>query len=141
MKWPRRIASCPWFSPRSICRPRPRARRLACAARCPPAAGFSVTTSGGAEATCLPCRAPRPGTGKGPFQARYEFVCNVDIHHPTSPMTQLTRNLYAEPRPGEYTRSEPRIDPSDPDIAELALHLTAELPQPVDQVRALFRHV
>jgi len=83
----------------------------------------------------------RPGTGKGPFQARYEFICNVDIHHPTSPMTQLTRTLYAAPRPGEYTRSEPRIDPSDPDVSELARYLTADLTQPADQARALFRHV
>jgi hypothetical protein len=83
----------------------------------------------------------RGGLGKSPFQARYEFTCNVDIHHPTSPMTKLTKALYAPPRPGEYTRSEPRIDPSDPDISELALHLTAGLEQPADQVRALFRHV
>jgi hypothetical protein len=83
----------------------------------------------------------RPGTGKGPFQARYEFLCSVDIHHPTSPMTKLTRTLYAAPRPGEHTRSEPRIDPSDPEVCELALHLTTGLAQPADQIRALFRHV
>jgi hypothetical protein len=83
----------------------------------------------------------RPGTRKGPFQARYEFLCNVDIHHPTSPMTKLTRALYAAPKSGEYTRSEPRIDPSAPDISELALHLAAGLDQPADVVRALFRYV
>ena len=83
----------------------------------------------------------RPGSGKGAIEARYEFVCNVDVHHPTSPMSQLTRTLYAAPEPGEYTRSEPRINPGDPDITELARLLTADLPQPADQVRALFRHV
>jgi hypothetical protein len=83
----------------------------------------------------------RPGSGKGPFEARYEFICNMSIHHPSSPMSQLTRSLYAAPEPGEYTRSEPRINPGDPDISELARLLTADLPQPADQVRALCRHV
>jgi hypothetical protein len=83
----------------------------------------------------------RPGTGKGSLQARYEFICNVDTHHPTSPMSKLSRVLNAAPRPGESTRSEPRIDPSDPDISEQALHLTAGLESPADKVRALFRYV
>src|SRR5438874_10556507 len=32
--------------------------------------------------------AQRVGTPKGPFQARHEFFCRVDVHHPTSPMTK-----------------------------------------------------
>jgi hypothetical protein len=83
----------------------------------------------------------RPGQGKGAFQARYEFYCRVDVHRPTSPMSRLTRTLYAPPPPGEHVKSEPRLDPSDPEISDLALRLTKGLSRPADQVRTLFRFV
>ncbi len=79
--------------------------------------------------------------GKGPFQARYEFYCRVEMHHPTSPMARLGERLYARPGAGEYVAAEPRIDPNHPDICNLALDLAGGLERPVDQARALFRYV
>jgi hypothetical protein len=83
----------------------------------------------------------RPGTRKGPFQARFEFCCVVRYHHPTGSMTRLTKLLYAPPRLGEHVRREPRIDPSDREISKLALRLTAGLERPADQAVELFRYV
>jgi hypothetical protein len=80
-------------------------------------------------------------TGKVPFQARYEFYCQVDLHRPTSPMARLGERLYARPGPGEHVEAEPRIDPNHPDICTLALDLTGGLDRPADQARALFRYV
>src|SRR5262249_12671761 len=84
---------------------------------------------------------PRPGARPGPFQARYQFLCAVHWRHPSRPMADLTRTLYAPPRLGEHIRSEPRIDPSARAISERALSLVAGLGRPADQARALFRHV
>jgi hypothetical protein len=79
--------------------------------------------------------------GKTPFQARYEFYCQVDVHRPTSPMARLGERLYARPGAGEHIAAEPRIDPNHPEICTLALDLTGGLERPADQARALFRYV
>src|SRR5207244_5909955 len=84
--------------------------------------------------------APR-GSTRGPFQARYEFYCRVDIHRPTTPMARLADHLYARPPAGEYIEPEPRIDSHHADISNLALDLTAGLDRPADQARALFQFV
>jgi hypothetical protein len=85
----------------------------------------------------------RPGTGKGPFQVRYDFCCSVNVHNPTAPMNHLCKTLYAMPRLGEYIKADPHIDPNDRRINELALRLTAArgLTTPADQVRELFRYM
>jgi hypothetical protein len=83
----------------------------------------------------------RVGAPKGAFQARYEFFCRVDVHHPSSPMTRLGETLYAAPKAGEHILSEPRIDAANEDISELALEATRDLHNPADQARALYRWV
>jgi hypothetical protein len=83
----------------------------------------------------------KAGAAKGPFQARYEFYCCVDMQPPTAPMAKLGRQLYEAPRAGEHVQAETHIDPHDPKISELAKELTNGLERPVDQVRALFHQV
>ncbi|MCC6420196.1 MAG: hypothetical protein IT429_18330 [Gemmataceae bacterium] len=83
----------------------------------------------------------RLGAARGPFQARYEFYCRMDVHRPSSPMTRLGDHLYLKPGPGKYVAASPGISPNDPDLCTLALDLTAGLDRPIDQARALFRFV
>jgi hypothetical protein len=78
--------------------------------------------------------------GKGPFQARYEFFCRVDMR-PTASMNRLAEALYARPRAGEYVTAEPRIEPGHADICNVALDQTGGLERPADQARALFQFV
>ncbi len=105
-----------------------------------------------AELTPRPAQAPtgerrqllwtqRAGSGRGAFQARYQFYCRVDVGQPSSPMERLGDHLYARPPGGEYIEAGPRIDPNHADICNLALDLTAGLGRPLDQARALFRFV
>jgi hypothetical protein len=77
----------------------------------------------------------------GPFRARYEFYCKLDVHRPTAPMNKLTKTLYAPPHPGEYLAGESRVECDHSEIAALARRLTAEHPDPADQVEALFQYV
>jgi hypothetical protein len=83
----------------------------------------------------------RPGIPEGPFRARYEFYCTVDVHAPTSPMSKLARALYAPPQPGQYLKSEPNIESDQPEITELARCLTAGLERHQEQAEALFHYV
>jgi hypothetical protein len=83
----------------------------------------------------------RPGRSQESFQARYEFCCQVNVRHPSGPMTRLARLLYAAPRPGEHIGPQPHIDPNARPINTLALRLTAGLERPADQARELFRFV
>jgi hypothetical protein len=83
----------------------------------------------------------RPSSGKGSFQARYDFSCAVKWHQPSLPMTRLTKTLYAPPRLGEHVASEAHIDPSAREISTLALRLVSGLDRPADQARELFRYV
>jgi hypothetical protein len=79
-----------------------------------------------------------PGTA---FQARYEFFCRVNVHHPTAAMTMLAEKLDTPPAEGEYLKNEPHVESSDPAISQTALDLTASLTRPADQARALFQYV
>ena len=81
------------------------------------------------------------GNTRGPFQARYEFYCRVDMHRPTTPMSRLADHLYAHPAAGEYIEPEPRIDSNHADLSNVALDLTAGLDRPADQARALYQFV
>lgn len=84
---------------------------------------------------------PRVAAPKGAFQARYQFLCNVNVHWPNTAMTQLNSALYGPPPAGEYTATSPGIDVSDPEITRVALDLSAGLSKPIDQARALYQHV
>ncbi len=84
---------------------------------------------------------PRQGTCKGPFQARYEFLCTVNVHQPTTSMVQLNKILHAPPRTGEHLGPGPRIDSADQTISALAQELAVGLERPVEQARALFDYV
>jgi hypothetical protein len=77
----------------------------------------------------------------GAFQARYEFFCRVNAHHPTPAMTTLADKLNAPPGEGDYLKDEPRIAPNHVTISQLALDLTWTLDRPVEKARALFRYV
>jgi hypothetical protein len=83
----------------------------------------------------------RAGTPPGPFKAHYEFYCLVDMHQPTSAMTQLTRTLYAAPRPGDHLDMESRAGTDSERISVLARQLTEGLERPADQAEALYRYV
>jgi hypothetical protein len=85
--------------------------------------------------------AQRANASPGPFRIHYEFYCQVEVHRPTAPMTQLTKTLLAPPHPGEYLRSEPRLEFDHPDISALARRLTADQTDSGEQVEALFRFV
>jgi hypothetical protein len=83
-----------------------------------------------------------PGQALGAaFQARYEFFCRVNVHHPTAAMTALAQTLYSPPVEGEHLKSEPRLETSDPAISQTALDLTWTLVRPADQARALYQFV
>jgi hypothetical protein len=83
----------------------------------------------------------RPTVPAGPFTARYQFFCTVDMRRPSSAMLRMQEQLQAPPRPGQYLDQSPGIDPGLPEISDLAREITEGLDQPLDQVRAMFRHV
>lgn len=83
----------------------------------------------------------RAGVPDGPFKARCEFYCTINVNHPTAPMTELAKSLYAPPKQGEWLKSEQGIESDHSTISALARRLTAGLERPADQAEALFRHV
>jgi hypothetical protein len=84
---------------------------------------------------------PRPLTAKGPIEARYEFLCTIDVHRPTASMARVHKLVHAAPEPGEWIHAGPGVDPSHPDITTVALDLTPGLEKPIDQVHAVFQFV
>jgi hypothetical protein len=83
----------------------------------------------------------KPGGGRVPIEARYEFYCCVDMEPPTAPMQRLAHQLYEAPRAGEHVQAEALIEPHHPKISALALELSQPFDQPLDQVRAMYQHV
>jgi hypothetical protein len=83
----------------------------------------------------------RGGVHPGSFRVREEFFCSVGVTHPTAPMRELTRTLYAPPRPGEFLHDGHNLQSNDAEVAALATRLTAGLEQTEEQVEALFRYV
>jgi hypothetical protein len=83
----------------------------------------------------------RSGVGEGPFRARYEFYCAVNVRQPTAPMSELAKLINASPHPGTLLKSEPRIPSDHADISTLARNLTAGLEDSRDQFEALFHYV
>lgn len=83
----------------------------------------------------------RPLVPKGPIEVRYEFLCNIDVHHPNGSMARVNKLIHAAPEPGEWLHAGPGIDPSHPDITTCALDLTAGLETTIDQVYALYQFV
>jgi 7 transmembrane helices usually fused to an inactive transglutaminase/Transglutaminase-like superfamily len=83
----------------------------------------------------------KSGASEGPFRATYEFYCAVDVAHPSRPMSEIDRELYGTPRPGEDLDVESRDGTDNQGITTLARRLTAALERPADQAEALFRYV
>ncbi len=103
----------------------------------------------------------RPGMAEGPFRARYQFYCTVNVHSPTSPMAKITRQAYMAPHPdlekgtvplsskgqspfpnpGDQRQSEPRIQSDHLEISTLAHTLTAGLEEMRDQLDVLYHYV
>jgi hypothetical protein len=82
-----------------------------------------------------------PGGTPASFEARYEFFCRMNVHHPTAPMTALGEKLYTAPGAGECLKAEQHIEVSDPAVSQRALALTRSLTRPADQARALYQYV
>ncbi len=40
---------------------------------------------------------PRPLVPKGPIEVRYEFLCTIDVHRPTSSMARVHKFVHAAP--------------------------------------------
>src|SRR5258708_1973986 len=51
----------------------------------------------------------RAGVAPGPFTVHYEFYCDVDVHSPSRPMSQLARAAYGPPLKGEHLEREALI--------------------------------
>ncbi len=83
----------------------------------------------------------RLGVSRGPFQARYEFLCTLEVHQPTTSMARLNKVLHAPPRAGEHLGQGPHLDPHDPAITALAQQLALGQERSVEQTRALFDYV
>jgi hypothetical protein len=83
----------------------------------------------------------RSGVAEGPFRARYQFYCAVNVHPPTAPMSEFTALISAPPHPGTLLRGEPRIQSDHADISALARNLTMGLEDSRDQFEALFHYV
>jgi hypothetical protein len=83
----------------------------------------------------------RPDVKEGKFHAQYEFRCTIDLHRPTSSMSQLARTLNAPPRPGEHLDVESHAGNDNEPIAAKAHALTARLDRPAEQALALFHYV
>jgi transglutaminase-like putative cysteine protease len=77
----------------------------------------------------------------GPMEARYEFLCTIDVHRPNSSMVRVQKLVHVPPEPGEWLHAGPGIDPGHSDISEIALDLTPGLTKPIDLVHALFHFV
>lgn len=83
----------------------------------------------------------RGGVKDGPFRARTEFLCAIDVHRPTSSMSRMNKSLYAPPQPGEHLDVDSSAGADHEQISALARQLTAGLDGSVDQAEALFLHV
>jgi transglutaminase-like putative cysteine protease len=83
----------------------------------------------------------RAGTADGPFRARYEFFCAIDVKRATPAMSKLHQHLYAPPQPGQHLDMSARPAGENARIAELAQRLTNGLERPADQAEALYRYV
>jgi hypothetical protein len=77
----------------------------------------------------------------GPFRARYEFYCAIDVQHATPAMSKVHHHLYAPPQPGQHLDMSARPAGDNERIAELAQRLTNGLDRPADQAEALYRYV
>src|SRR5262249_19704131 len=83
----------------------------------------------------------RAGVGDGPFRARCEFYCAIDVHRPTTSRSNLSRSLYAAPHPGEHLDADSQAGADTEQISALARRLTAGPGSPADQAIALFHYV
>lgn len=83
---------------------------------------------------------PRSGAA-GPFRARCEFYCSLDLRRPTSPMSELHDTLYAPPKRGSHLDLPSRDGADAERISALARELTAGMDRPADVAETLYRYV
>ncbi|HMF14745.1 MAG TPA: transglutaminase-like domain-containing protein, partial [Gemmataceae bacterium] len=83
----------------------------------------------------------RAGTGEGPFRARYEFFCTIDVRRATPSMSQLHAQLYAAPEPGKHLDPATYAAGDNERISAVARRLTEGIDRSADQVEALYRYV
>jgi hypothetical protein len=83
----------------------------------------------------------RPGVGRGPFRATYQFCCATKVPAPNHTMAGEARRRLAPPSPGAYLNSEGRIESDAVAISQLARCLTAGREDALDQFDALYRYV
>jgi hypothetical protein len=83
-------------------------------------------------------RADKPD---GPFRARYEFYCAIDVKRATPSMSKLHQQLYAPPLPGQYLDVSSHAASDNEHLSDLARRLTTGLDRPADQAEALYRYV
>ena len=83
----------------------------------------------------------RGGAANRPFRARYEFYCTIDVHRPTSSMSNLTATLYAAPQEGEHLDVESNAGADKERFSAVARALVEGHERTEDQAEALFRYV
>jgi 7 transmembrane helices usually fused to an inactive transglutaminase/Transglutaminase-like superfamily len=83
----------------------------------------------------------RGGAGQGTFRAHYEFKCVVDVHRPTSSMTQLARSYYAAPAEEEHLEVPARPTGDGPSFSSLAADLTSGTDDVAERALVLFHFV
>jgi hypothetical protein len=83
----------------------------------------------------------RGGPGEGPFHARYEFRCVLDVRRPTHSMSRLAKTAYAPPAEGEHLEPLTRNGAEANTLATQAACLVQGIDGPVEQAAALFRFV
>src|SRR5262249_70451 len=83
----------------------------------------------------------RAAVPDGPFKARCEYYCSINVPRPSAPMSEVARVMYASPRWGDYLQTEAGIEVDHGAIAALARRLSGNLERPLDQAEALYRHV
>lgn len=84
---------------------------------------------------------PRAGAAEGHFSAIYEFYCQVSDRHAARSASQLSRELYAPPQPGDCLESEPLIESDHAEITALARQLGSGHAGDYDVLQAIYRHV
>jgi hypothetical protein len=84
---------------------------------------------------------PRGGKGPGPFRARYEFRCSLDVHRPSVAMSRQARVVYAAPAAGEYLDVAACSGSDGLLLSNRAAQFCEGKERPLDQVQTLFRFV
>src|SRR5262245_25243637 len=82
----------------------------------------------------------RTGTKPGPFKLRCEYICAVEVSHPSSGMNKTGLSASTPPR-GRYLDVEPRTGPERDRLSTLACQLTEGHDKLGEQAHTLFDYV